>query len=97
VVRQLRESREEIERLHDTQMSKAEHSPRWELAAGLAHDIRIRSPHCRVMDIIARDIPASSPSRQVVHEVQKEITTFRRSSDLLAYARPKPPDFRPRT
>jgi len=38
-VRELRESREEIRRLHNTQMSKAEHlATLGELAAGLAHE-----------------------------------------------------------
>jgi signal transduction histidine kinase len=98
MVRQLRESRQEIERLHDTQMSKAEHlATLGELAAGLAHDIRNPlAGIAGVMDIIARDLPASSPSRQVVHEVQKEIIDIQKIlTDLLAYARPKPPDFRP--
>lgn len=97
MVRQLRESRQEIEHLHGTQMSKAEHlATLGELAAGLAHDIRNPlAGIAGVMDIIARDIPASSPSRQVVHEVQKEIIDIQKIlSDLLAYARPKPPDFR---
>src|SRR6202795_4098332 len=41
MVRQLRESREEIETLHRTQMSRAEHlATLGELATGLAHEIR---------------------------------------------------------
>jgi signal transduction histidine kinase len=97
MVRQLRESREEIDRLYGTQMSKAEHlATLGELAAGLAHDIRNPlAGIAGVMDIIARDIPATSPSRQVLHEVQKEIIDIQKIlTDLLAYARPKPPDFR---
>jgi signal transduction histidine kinase len=97
MVRQLRESREEIDRLYGTQMSKAEHlATLGELAAGLAHDIRNPlAGIAGVMDIIARDLPESSPSRQVVHEVQNEILHIQKIlSELLAYARPKPPDFR---
>ncbi|MGC2321186.1 MAG: HAMP domain-containing protein, partial [Terriglobales bacterium] len=41
MVRQLRESREEIQRLYRTQMSRAEHlATLGELATGLAHEIR---------------------------------------------------------
>src|SRR5438132_8796787 len=43
MVEQLRRNREEIERLHRTQMSRAEHlSTLGELATGLAHEIRDR-------------------------------------------------------
>lgn len=96
MVRQLRETRTEIERLHGTQMSKAEHlATLGELAAGLAHDIRNPlAGIAGVMDIIARDLPNASPSRQVLHEVQKEIVNIQKIlSDLLAYARPKQPEF----
>ncbi len=96
-VRQLRESREVIERLHRTQMSKAEHlATLGELAAGLAHEIRNPlAGIAGVIDIIERDLPASSPSRQVVHEVQNEILHIQKIlSELLDYARPKPPEIR---
>jgi len=98
MVRQLRESREEIQRLYRTQMSRAEHlATLGELATGLAHEIRNPlAGIAGVMDIIGRDLPESSPAREVLGEVQQEILQIKRIlSDLLETARPKPPDFRP--
>jgi len=98
MVRQLRESREEIQRLYRTQMSRAEHlATLGELATGLAHEIRNPlAGIAGVMDIVGRDLPASSPAREVLSEVQQEILQIKRIlSDLLETARPKPPDFRP--
>src|ERR1700740_3319611 len=98
MVQQLRESREEIQRLYRTQMSRAEHlATLGEMATGLAHEIR--NPLAGIaggMNIVARDLPQSSPAREVLSEVQQEILQIKRIlSDLLETARPKPPDFRP--
>ena len=98
MVRQLRESREEIQRLYRTQMSRAEHlATLGELATGLAHEIRNPlAGIAGVMEIVGRDLPESSPAREVLSEVQEEILQIKRIlSDLLETARPKPPDFRP--
>jgi signal transduction histidine kinase len=95
-VRQLRESREEIQRLYRTQMSRAEHlATLGELAAGLAHEIRNPlAGIAGVIDIIGRDLPESSPGRQVLQEVQQEILHIKNIlSDLLDYARPRQPEF----
>ena len=97
MMRQLRESREEIERLHRTQISRAEHlATLGELAAGLAHEIRNPlAGIAGVIEIVGRDLPATSPARAVVKEVRQEIARISRTlTDLLETARPRRPDIR---
>ena len=94
LVEQLRESRTEIERLHRTQMSRAEHmATLGEMATGLAHEIRNPlAGIAGVIEIIGRDLPTTSPARAVVKDVRQEITRINRIvSDLLQTARPHPP------
>lgn len=98
MVRQLRENREEIEHLHRTQISRAEHmATLGELAAGLAHEIRNPlAGIAGVIEIIGRDLPESNPNREVLREVQQEVMHIKQIlSELLDYARPKPPNFKP--
>jgi hypothetical protein len=104
MVRQLRESSEaleqkqqEIQRLYRTQISRAEHlATLGELAAGLAHEIRNPlAGIAGVMEIIGRDLPDSSPARDVLKDVRQEVMRVNRIvSDLLETARPKPPEYR---
>src|SRR5581483_2403558 len=97
MVEQLRESRAEIERLHRTQMSRAEHmATLGEMATGLAHEIRNPlAGIAGVIEIIGRDLPATSPARSVVKDVRQEITRINRIvTDLLQTARPHPPKVR---
>jgi signal transduction histidine kinase len=94
MVRQLRESRIEIERLHRTQMSRAEHlATLGEMATGLAHEIRNPlAGIAGVIEIIGRDLPTTSPARAVVKDVRQEIARINHIvTDLLQTARPHPP------
>ncbi len=94
MMQQLRESREEIKRLHHTQISRAEHlATLGEMAAGLAHEIRNPlAGIAGVIEIIGRDLPSTSPARAVVKDVRLEIAQIDRIlTDLLETARPHPP------
>jgi signal transduction histidine kinase len=94
---QLRANRDEIDRLHRTQMSRAEHlATLGELATGLAHEIRNPlAGIAGVIEIIGRDLPSTSPARAVVKDVKQEITQINRIvSDLLETARPRAPQMR---
>jgi len=97
MVKELRENRQEIQRLYRTHLSRAEHlATLGELAAGLAHEIRNPlAGIAGVIDIIGRDLPESSPAREVLKDVRQEVMRVNRIvSDLLETARPKPPEFR---
>jgi len=94
MMQQLREGRDEIERLHRTQISRAEYlATLGELAAGLAHEIRNPlAGIAGVIEIIGRDLPSTSPARAVVKDVRLEIAQINRIlTDLLETARPHPP------
>ena len=98
MVQQLRESREEIERLHRTQMSRAEHlATLGEMAAGIAHEIRNPlAGIAGVMEIVGRELPPDSSANGVLGEVRHEVVHINKIvSELLEIARPKPPVFRP--
>src|SRR5664279_2292353 len=94
---ELKSSRGEIQRLHQTQMSRAEHfATLGELAAGLAHEIRNPlAGIAGVLDIVSRDLPETSAAREVIHDAKQEVMQINRIlTELLDTARPKPPQFR---
>jgi hypothetical protein len=98
MIRQLAENRAEIERLHQFEMARAEHlATIGELAAGLAHEIRNPLAGISgVVEVIGRELPQDSSSRAVLPEVQNEIQHIQAIlNDLLAYARPRSPEFHP--
>jgi signal transduction histidine kinase len=98
MIQQLAENRLEIERLHHREMARAEHlATIGELAAGLAHEIRNPlAGIAGVVEVMARELPPESSSRAVMPEVQNEIQHIQAIlNDLLAYARPRPPEFHP--
>ena len=98
MVQQLRDNRTEIENLHRTQMSRAEHfATLGELATGLAHEIRNPlAGIAGVIEIVGRDLPASSPAKDVVKDVRLEVTQINRIlTDLLETARPRACEMRP--
>ncbi len=98
MVQQLKSSREEIQHLHHSQMSRAEHfATLGELAAGLAHEIRNPlAGIAGVLEIVGRDLPEDSPARAVMADAKQEAVQINRIlTELLETARPRPPQFRP--
>lgn len=96
MVRQLRESQEATHRAHRAEISRAEHlATLGELAAGLAHEIRNPlAGIAGVLEVLGRDLPESSSSREIWKEVRHEIEHIQKIlTDLLEYARPRPPQF----
>lgn len=83
---------------HDSEMVQAEHlATVGELAAGLAHEIR--NPLAGIagsIEIISEDFPQEHPDRVILDDLHLEVRRIETTlNELLAYARPKPPQFGP--
>ena len=49
-----------------------------------------------MVDVMGKELPASSPSRAVMGDVQNEVLHIQNIlNDLLSYSRPRPPNFHP--
>lgn len=80
--------------VHDSEMMHAEHlATLGELATGLAHEIR--NPLAGIagaVETIASRFPNDHPDREIMGDVRQEVRRIERTlNELLAYARPKPP------
>jgi len=66
-----------------------------ELAAGVAHEIR--NPLAGIagaIEIITKDFPKDHPDREVLEDLRQEVRRIEKVlNDMLAYAKPKPPQF----
>ena len=81
---------------HDSEMTRAEHlATIGELAAGVAHEIR--NPLAGIagaIEIVTHDIPKDHPDRAILEDLNHEVLRIQKTlNELLAYARPKPPQF----
>jgi len=84
------------QRVHDAEVVQFEHlATLGELAAGVAHEIR--NPLAGIagaIEIIAKDFPKDHADREVLEDLRQEVRRIEKTlSDLLVYARPKPPHF----
>ena len=94
-VRKLCESRNEVKRLHSSQIYRAEClSTAGELAIGLSHEIRnLLSGIAGVIELADQDLPAGSPARAAVGLLRPEIAQINRIlTDLLQASRPHLPE-----
>jgi signal transduction histidine kinase len=91
-----REFCDHCQKVHDTEMLQAEHlATMGELAAGVAHEIR--NPLAGIagaIEIITKDFPKDHPDREILEDLRQEVRRIEKVLvDLLAYARPKAPQF----
>ncbi len=84
--------------VHDSQLLHAEHlATLGELAAGLAHEIRNPlAGIAGVIEMLTRDFPKDHPDRAILNDLKLEVRRIEKTlTELLAYARPKPPQLAP--
>jgi signal transduction histidine kinase len=93
MVEQLRDRRDQLDRLHRSQISRAEHMATvGEVAAGQIHELRNGiGAIAGWIEIAGRDLPVTSPARDALKDAGLEIAHMRRLfTDLLEAARPHP-------
>ena len=94
MVQQLRDRREQARKMHQAELSRAEHlATLGELAAGLAHELRNPlAGIAGVIDVLGQDIPQDDPAKEIWNDVRNEIQNIQRIlNDLLEYTRPRTP------
>jgi signal transduction histidine kinase len=94
MARQLRDRRDHLQQIHQTEMSRAEHlATLGELAAGLAHELRNPlAGIAGVIDVLGQDIQNGDPAKEIWKDVRNEIHNIQRIlNDLLEYTRPQAP------
>jgi signal transduction histidine kinase len=92
MARQLRDRRDQLQQVHQTEMSRAEHlATLGELAAGLAHELRNPlAGIAGVIDVLGHDIQNDHPAKEIWQDVRNEIHNIQRIlDDLLEYTRPQ--------
>jgi signal transduction histidine kinase len=87
----LRQSRAEIERLHERDMERAQQlATVGEMASGIAHEVR--NPLTGVLgalELVLRELAPGEPARSLLEEAQEQLKRIESTtSQLLRYARP---------
>ncbi len=95
VVQSLNEAYKKIFTLHKIQLGYADRlASTGEIAASVAHEIK--NPIAGIvgaLQIIKKDYPESNPKHEIIDEMLSQLARMNQSiNDLLAYAKPKPPE-----
>jgi signal transduction histidine kinase len=95
---ELQLAHEQLERHHQEQLARADRlATIGEMAATLAHEIR--NPLAGLLGVLSalsRDFLDSDPRREIIHEGRSLVDRMNRTiEDMLHYARPSLPHFRP--
>jgi two-component system, NtrC family, sensor kinase len=98
MVQKLAAAQEEVRRQHRRQLEQVQHlASLGELAAGVAHEIRNPLAGIRLaIQILSREPEISPGNRETMGEILRSIDRLDKTmSDLLLYARVRPPDRQP--